>query len=70
MKLWITTFEAINPQNNELCTFIGDIVAAESWEDAQNWCYQYKGHLRVIGEMVQVINHRPITVDYKLINYN
>lgn len=55
MKIWITEIKAIDPQSGELKTWGGDNVIALSHEDAQQWCNDNKGYLKVIGELIAEI---------------
>lgn len=55
MKQWCTEFKAICAKTGELRTYGGEHVVAPTWELAQEWCYENKGHLTVIGELVAEI---------------
>ena len=50
-KPYVTEFKAIDPYDNSLKKWSGETIWAESWEAAQNWCKNNKGHLLVIGEL-------------------
>ena len=55
MKQWCTEFKAIDAKTSELRTWGGERVFAPTWELAQEWCYNNRGYLTVIGEFVAEI---------------
>jgi hypothetical protein len=55
MKIWITQFRAPDARTGEVKTWCGENVEAPTWELAQQWCYENRGHLKVIGELVAEI---------------
>ncbi len=55
MKKWVTEFKAICARTGELKTYCGETVEAITSEMAQQWCYENRGHLKVIGELVAEI---------------
>jgi hypothetical protein len=78
MKKWVTEFRAIDQKDGYLKTWEGDIVEAPTSQLAQEWCYQNKGHLKVIGELIAEIPCKNGTyepdlnkmVDYENIRHN
>jgi hypothetical protein len=55
MKIWLTEFKATDAKTGEMKSWCGENVVAPSWELAQEWCYQNRGCLKVIGELVAEI---------------
>lgn len=55
VKLWCTEIRALNPHTGEMTTWAGDNVEGISFEDAQKWCDNNKGYLKVIGELIAEI---------------
>jgi len=55
MKIWLTEFKAADAKTGEMKTWGGENVTAPSWELAQQWCYDNRGYLKVIGELVAEI---------------
>lgn len=55
MRTWITEIKALSAKTGEMATWAGENVEAPSWELAQQWCDEYKGYLKVIGELVAEI---------------
>lgn len=51
MKYWVTEFKAIRARDGELVTYCGPHVQAPTYELAQEWCYNNRGYLVVIGEL-------------------
>ena len=78
MKIWITEFRAPDARTGEIKTWCGENVKAPTWELAQQWCFENRGYLKVIGEMVAEIPCREGThepdwdnmVDYDNIQNN
>lgn len=55
MKLWCTEFTALDAKTGEMKSWCGEEVEALTKEMAQQWCYENKGHLKVVGELVSEI---------------
>jgi len=56
MKYWVTEITALDPKTNEMKKWGGDNIQAPTKELAQEWCNNnYKGYLKVIGELVAEI---------------
>lgn len=55
MKLWCTEFKAICARTGELKEYVGENVPGLNMTDAQNWCYENRGYLTVVGELVAEI---------------
>ena len=55
MKQWVTEFKAICARTGELKTYGGENVQAPTHDLAQKWCYDNRGNLKVIGELVMEI---------------
>lgn len=55
MKVWLTEFTAPDARTGEIKNWAGDEVSAPSFELAQQWCYENKGWLKVVGELVAEI---------------
>ena len=78
MRLWHTEFKAICASTGKLKTYIGEHVPGLSRSDAQRWCNENAGHLRVLGLVVMDIpckdaSHSPDwnkAIDYSVINNN
>lgn len=75
--MWVTELKAIDPNDGELKTWMGDYVEAPTWELAQEWCDKNKGYLTVVGELVVEIlcdeNFKPDwnnMIDYEKISNN
>lgn len=58
MRIFNTEFKAICVKTGFLVTFQGENVKAKSWKQAQRWCDENKGHLKVVGELVSVVENR------------
>lgn len=56
MSTYVTEIKALDPVTRELKTWAGDYVEAESFEEAENWCKNNKGYLKVIGELIKEID--------------
>jgi len=52
MKIFITTFKAIDPLTGKLENWMGEDVVAETWEDAEEYVRTFLGHLTVEGELM------------------
>jgi len=64
MKLYTTAFEAKCAKTGDLLKWCGQNVEANSFEEAQNWCYENAGHLIVEGELVaEEMFHENHTID-------
>jgi hypothetical protein len=78
MKQWLTQFKAPDARTGEMKTWCGENVVAPTHELAQQWCYENRGHLIVIGELIAEIpckdgTHEPDwdkMVDYEDIQNN
>jgi hypothetical protein len=55
MKLWCTEFIAKDARTGELKKWCGEHVQAPTEELAQQWCYENRGYLTVIGELIAEI---------------
>lgn len=56
MKLWCTEIKALDPRTGEMKTWCGDDIPALSASLAQQWLdNNYKGYMKVIGELVTEI---------------
>jgi len=55
MKQWCTEFKALDARTGQMKTWCGENVQAPSFELAQQWCYENRGYLKVIGELVAEI---------------
>lgn len=55
MKKWSTQFKAIDAKTGQICTWHGETVEAPTWELAQEWCYNNRGYLFVVGELIAII---------------
>lgn len=55
MKKWATEFTAPDARTGEMKTWGGEDVEAPTWDLAQQWCYDNRGHLKVVGELVVTI---------------
>lgn len=55
MRIWLTEFRAPDVRTGEMKTWCGENVEAPSRELAQQWCYDNRGYLKVIGELVAEI---------------
>ncbi len=55
MKTWITEFKAPDARTGEIKTWGGENVTAPTLELAQQWCYENRGYLKVIGELIAEI---------------
>lgn len=56
MKLWVTEIEAIDPETQEMKTWLGPYIKATSWENAQTYCKQNGlGYCRVTGQLISEI---------------
>jgi len=52
LKTFTTHLRAINPDTLELTTFEGPYIQAESWDEAELYCYTHGfGYLVVNGEL-------------------
>lgn len=69
MKKWVTHLEAIDAKTGEMKLWAGEHVEAPTFEMAQEWCYQNKGYLKVVGELIAETDDK-ITVDYQNIQNN
>ena len=57
MKLWVTEIRATIPGTNEIRTWHGPTLIAESAEEAQLFCENNElGYCNVVGELVYPIN--------------
>ena len=54
-RIWLTQFRAADAKTGEIATWSGENVEAPTWQLAQQWCYENKGYLKVIGELVAEI---------------
>lgn len=78
MKLWSTEIKALDAKTGEMSTWCGEHVEAPTWELAQEWCYNNRGYLKVIGELIAEIPCKEGTlepdfdkmIDYEDINKN
>jgi hypothetical protein len=58
MKKWLTYIKAVNPQNGELCLWVGPLAIGETIQDAQKWCNNNGfGYCQVVGEFVAEIDY-------------
>jgi len=55
MKRWVTEFMALDARTKEMKKWCGENVEAPTWELAQQWCYENRGHLIVVGELIAEI---------------
>lgn len=55
MKKWVTEFRAKDARTGEMKTWSGENVEAPSFYLAQKWCYDNRGYLIVIGELIAEI---------------
>jgi hypothetical protein len=78
MKIWVTEFKAPDARTGEIKTWCGENVKAPTHELAQQWCYENRGYLMVVGELISEIPCKPGTyepdfeneIDYENINNN
>lgn len=78
MRKWTTEFKALDAKTGEMKTWVGDEVGAPTFELAQEWCYNNKGHLTVVGELICEIpckagSYNPdfnLMIDYEKIKSN
>jgi len=77
MKYYATKFQAIDPQDGKLKTWMGNDIPAISWEAAEKYCQKNGlGYLRIIGELVMTIpekNFKPNwekAIDMETVNAN
>lgn len=52
MKIWATEFRALDAKTGEMKTWVGENVQAPTWQLAQQWCYENRGHLTVIKDQL------------------
>ena len=55
MRVWLTEFRAPDARTGEIKTWCGENVEAPTQALAQQWCYENRGYLKVIGELVAEI---------------
>lgn len=53
--IFLTELRAFDPLTNEMKLWGGDNVEADSFEEAEKWCKENKGYLKVIGRLVSEI---------------
>ncbi len=78
MNTYATEIKALDPHTGEMKTWFGDNVQGISFEDAQKWCDENKGYLKVVGLLVMEIpckenSFKPDwdnSVDYETPNLN
>ena len=60
MNTYVTEIKALDPVTRELKSWAGDYVEALSFEEAENWCKNNKGYLKVIGELIgeEIYEHK------------
>lgn len=61
MSLYVTQFQAVDPETEEITTYGGEHVSANSFEEAEEFCRRHRGHLTVIGKLCAEI---PTDSDY------
>lgn len=52
---WVTEIKAICPRSGELLTWGGPYVEALTKDEAQQWCNENMGYLKVIGRLTMTI---------------
>ena len=53
---WLTEIEATNPDTNELCTWAGPRISAETEEEARQICIMTgMGYCKVLGKFIEDI---------------
>lgn len=56
--LFTTEIKAIDPKDGKLKTWGGEVVEAETWEEAEQWCQENgKGYLKVTGKFIEEIEN-------------
>jgi len=53
--IWATEIKAICPHSGELLTWGGPQIEAFTMADAQQWCDENMGYLKVIGRLTMTI---------------
>lgn len=64
MPKYITKLDAYFERENEIKTYITDIITANSWHEAENWIKENKPYLTIIGELVWEISDN-LNIPYK-----
>jgi len=50
MKVFTTQIKAIDPDDGELKVWKGPDVYAQTWQLAEQFCYENMGYCKVVGE--------------------
>lgn len=57
LKTFVTEVRAFDPLTNEMKIWEGDRIEASSFEEAEAWCKNNRGYLKVIGEFIEEIDY-------------
>lgn len=49
-RIFVTEISALEASTGEMRKWAGENVYAETFEDAQKWCDENKGYLKVVGQ--------------------
>jgi hypothetical protein len=62
--IWLTEIEAVDPVTDELCTWAGPRIEADTEEEAQNICLRtHRGYCKVIGRFIAEIDVAQINIE-------
>ena len=51
-----TEIKALDPFTNEMKTWSGDVIEADSFKKAKQWCKENKGYLKVVGQLIAEVD--------------
>lgn len=61
MKLWQTEIKALPPGTEEIRTFIGPLIPADTFAEAQDYCNENGlGYCHIVGEFIEEIEDNPL----------